>query len=80
MKYEYVLTGTCAVLLLSGCAGTTTDPRKGGLFSYNPDAYEQRLAEREKRLEAIERDTAAQKRKSHVLKKELSSEKKKVHE
>lgn len=40
-------------LLLSGCAGRSTDPRAGGIFSYNPDAYEQRLQERQGKLEAI---------------------------
>lgn len=64
------------MLLLSGCAGTTADPRQGGLFSYNPDAYEKRLAEREKHLATIESDTAKQKRKSANLKKQLSAEKK----
>lgn len=63
------------LLLLNGCAGKTTDPRQGGLFSYNPDAYEKRLADREQKLSGIESDTAAQKRKSAQLKKNLSSEK-----
>lgn len=40
--------------LLTGCFGMTTDPSKGGLFAYNPDAYEERLAEREARLAEIE--------------------------
>jgi septal ring factor EnvC (AmiA/AmiB activator) len=44
--------GCCT--LLSGCAagGGTTDPRKGGLFSYNPKAYERRIQEREARVDA----------------------------
>ena len=70
MKKRYIV-GTLAILILSGCAGTTTDPRRGGLFSYNPKAYEQRLADRERELSAIEQDTAAQKRKSAQLKKQL---------
>lgn len=73
------MTAGIAVVLLNGCAGGTTDPRKGGLFSYNPDAYEQRLKDREQQLSSIENDTAAQKRKSARLKRELSSEKSKMH-
>lgn len=41
-----LITGALALLLLGGCVGGTTDPRQGGLFSYNPEAYEQRLEER----------------------------------
>lgn len=67
-----------AIILLNGCAGGTTDPRKGGLFSYNPEAYEQRLADRERELSSIERDTTAQKHKSTHLKRKLYSEKSKI--
>ncbi|MCP4119153.1 MAG: hypothetical protein GY737_27860 [Desulfobacteraceae bacterium] len=52
----------CYALLffaLFGCtASTETDPRKGGLFSYNPKAYEQRLEERRGELAETEADTA----------------------
>ncbi len=67
------------LLLLNGCAGGTTDPRQGGLFSYNPDAYEQRLSDRESHLSSIENDTAAQKNKSTRLKRDIASEKNKMH-
>lgn len=67
------------LLLLNGCTGGTTDPRQGGLFSYNPDAYEQRLADRERHLSSVENDTATQKRKNAQLKRNLASEKKKMH-
>lgn len=70
MKKRYIVS-VLAVLIFSGCAGTTTDPRQGGLFSYDPNAYEQRLADRESHLSNIEQDTAAQKRKSARLKKQL---------
>ncbi len=70
MKKRYIIS-ILAILILGGCAGTTTDPRQGGLFSYNPNAYEQRLADRERHLSDIEQDTAAQKRKSARLKKQL---------
>ncbi len=56
------------VLLLAGCAGQTTDPRKGGLFSYDPAAYEQRIADRENNLNSIKIDTSVQKNKSRQLK------------
>ena len=78
MKNIYLMTGV-TLLLLNGCAGKTTDPRQGGLFSYNPDAYEKRLADREGELSGVESDTAAQKRKSAQLKKNLSSEKNKLN-
>ncbi|MBM9536206.1 hypothetical protein [Desulfobulbus alkaliphilus] len=44
-------------MMLAGCAGQTTDPRQGGLFSYNPDAYEQRLRERQYLLDQEEQAT-----------------------
>jgi len=78
MKKIYLI-ASITLLLLNGCAGGTTDPRKGGLFSYDPDAYEKRLSDRERQLSAVESDTAAQKRKSTHLKKNLSSEKNKMH-
>jgi chromosome segregation ATPase len=51
--------GCC--VLLPGCAadGGTTDPRKGGLFSYNPKAYERRIQEREARLSASAEEAGA---------------------
>ena len=47
--------------LLSACAADsgTTDPRKGGLFSYNPKAYERRAQEREERLNASSEEARA---------------------
>ena len=51
--------GCC--VLLSGCAadGGTTDPRKGGLFSYNPKAYERRIQDREARLNTSSEEARA---------------------
>ncbi len=37
------------ITCISGCAATT-DPSKGGLFNYNPNAYEKRLAEGREKL------------------------------
>jgi hypothetical protein len=42
-----------ACLFLFSCA-TTTDPSKGGLFSYNPEAYKKRQAEMKNKLEQTE--------------------------
>lgn len=47
---------TVVGLLLGGCAGQTTDPRQGGLFSYNPEAYEQRLENRRQDLSQVEQE------------------------
>ncbi len=77
MKTIYFISGI-ALLLLNGCAGQTTDPRQGGLFSYDPAAYEQRLAERENHLSGIEHDTAVQKHKSARLKRDLAAQKHKI--
>lgn len=66
------------LLVLNGCAGQTTDPRHGGLFSYDPAAYQQRLDERKSRLTKIEQDTAAQKHKSAKLKRDLATQKNKL--
>jgi septal ring factor EnvC (AmiA/AmiB activator) len=49
------------VLVLAGCA-TTTDPRQGGLFSYSPKAYQQRLDERRNTLAALGNNAEEQQR------------------
>lgn len=67
--------GIIGIVLLSGCAGKTTDPRKGGLFSYNPDAYEKRLSDRENRIDEIERDTSIQKNRGKELEQQYIAEK-----
>ncbi len=56
-------------LLLMGCTATTTDPSKGGLFSYSPEAYEARIKEREARLAAIEAQQAKEREENEALKK-----------
>ncbi|WP_319576593.1 hypothetical protein [uncultured Desulfobacter sp.] len=42
----------CLAMLLGlgACVSKETDPRKGGLFSYNPEAYEQRINDRKATL------------------------------
>ena len=60
-------------LLLTGCAGQTTDPRQGGLFSYNPQAYEQRLQDRREYLSQVEQDNRAAEAESAELESERAS-------
>jgi septal ring factor EnvC (AmiA/AmiB activator) len=58
MRLLFCILGSCA--LLQGCAGGgTTDPRQGGLFSYNPKAYERRIQEREALLDANSEEARA---------------------
>lgn len=52
------IAGALVILLsLGGCVSTETDPRKGGLFSYNPQAYEKRIEQRKTSLSETEADT-----------------------
>jgi len=59
MRKAALTLGMALVLLTGGCANQTTDPHQGGLFSYNPKAYEQRIAERKTRLSALEKENQA---------------------
>ena len=43
------------LVLAAGCA-TTDDPRQGGLFSYNPAAYEERLEQRRQNMTALQQN------------------------
>ncbi len=53
-----IIAGPALVLIVccGGCAGRSSDPHQGGLFGYNPAAYEQRLQERRHRLEQVEQE------------------------
>jgi chromosome segregation ATPase len=62
-----IILSLCAILLLAGCA-TTTDPSKGGLFSYSPEAYKQRKLEREGRLKELQTEQIAEERRQAALK------------
>ncbi|ADK84838.1 serine/threonine-protein kinase MRCK alpha (CDC42-binding protein kinase alpha) [Desulfarculus baarsii DSM 2075] len=44
-----------ACLLAAGCA-TTEDPRTGGLFGYNPEAYQRRAQSQEAQLQALQQE------------------------
>ena len=67
---------TCSViftmisLIFISCA-TTDDPREGGLFSYNPNAYEKRLDQRQQRLD----DIKLQQKEAEEISQKLSIEK-----
>jgi chromosome segregation ATPase len=60
-------------IMIGGCAGQTTDPRQGGLFSYNPDAYEQRLQDRRGQLSAEEQASRSTQAQSASLEAEKTS-------
>jgi chromosome segregation ATPase len=54
-----ILVSLATALTVFGCA-TTDDPRQGGLFGYNPAAYQRRIAERETTLTALKQEDAVQ--------------------
>jgi len=63
-----------SLCILINCE-TTDNPRSGGLFSYNPKAYEKRLDERQKRLDELENQQAMEKQASEQLEKEIVQKK-----
>ena len=77
MKKNLIL-AALGTLLLAGCAGNTTDPSKGGLFSYDPSAYKQRISQQQNDLNVIQNDTAVQQDKNRQLKNNYYSQKKKL--
>ena len=65
-----ILAGGCLLMLFSlgACVSSTeTDPRKGGLFGYNPDAYEKRIEERKATLASTEADNEQARQQSQTL-------------
>jgi multidrug resistance efflux pump len=74
-----IISSVVVAFLISGCT-TTTDPRKGGLFSYNPKAYEVRLDKRKSELHTIEKNTNIQKIESQNLESKLSQNKKRFRD
>ncbi|MDD2465148.1 MAG: hypothetical protein PHI97_14210 [Desulfobulbus sp.] len=70
-----VITGGL-IFLLGGCAGQTTDPHQGGLFSYNPQAYEHRLQDRRENLSQVEQDNRNAEAESTTLESERASRQK----
>jgi chromosome segregation ATPase len=60
------------ILLIVGCA-TTDDPRQGGLFRYDPEAYEKRLEQRRQNLEALQQNQQHEKKKSQDLERDVQT-------
>lgn len=65
-----------AVFILAGCA-THEDPRQGGLFGYNPAAYEKRQNALKEKIEAEEARKAVLLERQKKLVSEVQSKKKK---
>ena len=75
MKKIIVILMLALCVGVTGCAnlGLTTDPSQGGLFSYNPDAYEQRLQQRRERLRELERQEIAEEQRRQNLNRSAAS-------
>lgn len=56
-----------AAIMLCGCTAASTDPSKGGLFSYDEKAYETRQQERTQKLVRLEHNTQEEKSKATEL-------------
>ncbi len=60
------------ILSMLGCA-TTDDPRRGGLFDYNPKAYEKRLEARRQELAKLEYTRQELERETHTFQNEVEA-------
>ena len=60
------------VLLAVGCA-TTDDPRQGGLFSYNPAAYDARLEQRRQNLTALQQNQQQEEEQTQQLESDVQT-------
>lgn len=54
MQHRFVHLILICIFILPGCMASTHDPREGGLLSYNPKAYEARIADRKARKDELE--------------------------
>src|SRR5262245_38625337 len=63
--------GLC-IVLAAGCA-TTDDPRQGGLFSYNPGAYEARLEQRRQNLSALQQNQQQEEEQARQLESDVQT-------
>lgn len=59
-------------LVTAGCA-TSEDPRAGGLFGYNPDAYQRRIDSRESQLQGLQQEQMQGQQTRGYLEQERSS-------
>ena len=70
-KWLVILCLSWAVILGGGCQ-TTDNPREGGLFSYDPKAYDKRLEERQKKLDEVKQEQAAEQQRKEQLESEAA--------
>jgi len=66
---KYTLIGMAGILL-SGCAGLSTNPAEGGLFSYNPKAYEARQQEKSNQVQQLQAERLQHEKDAVTLRKE----------
>lgn len=73
MRYaSLILCGGLAVML-SGCLGASNDPHQGGLFGYSPQAYQQRLQERNEQLSYMQGENERMAKENAGLEKKRSA-------
>ena len=77
-KSIYTIGVISLLFVLSSCANQTTDPHQGGLFSYNPAAYESRIQSRQKRLAQQKKENQSMRNKGARLEKEKTSVKREM--
>ncbi len=78
-KRSLVVAGLVSSLLVIGCT-PNPDPRKGGLFGYSPELYQQRIDEKNSRLKYIEESTVAEGEKVSQLESEVLRERRQTKE
>lgn len=59
IRAAFVVAIVFSVGLMSGCLTTSDDPRTGGLFGYDPKAYDKRLDKKKTDLEKVEEKNKA---------------------
>src|SRR2546421_12597882 len=60
------------IVLAVGCA-TTDNPRQGGLFGYNPSAYEARLEQRRQNLTALQQNQQQEEEQARQLESDVET-------
>ena len=70
-KWMLLLLLSATMFLGEGCQ-TTDNPREGGLFSYDPQAYDRRLEERRQRLDQAKQEQAAEQQRTSQLEAEAA--------
>ena len=67
-----------SAFFITSCSCSNSDPRQGGLFSYCPSKYEQRIQDRENELAAAEAENAIEENKTASLEKQKAQKQKEV--